>query len=69
MEMEEDYHITIILGRHVLAITSTITNVKQGNLTCELGYEKIEFVLSKINKNPSFKDSCLSFNITNQDIK
>lgn len=69
MEIEDDPHIPIILGRSFLAIIGYIINVKQGQLTFEVGDEKIRFVLAKSMKNPSFKGSCFSINIVDQDFK
>lgn len=46
MDIKEDYNIPIILGRHFLATTGAIIDVKRGKLTFEIGEEKIEFILS-----------------------
>lgn len=69
MEMEEDSQIPIILGRPFLGTVGAIINVKHGKLTFEVGDDKIEFVMAKLMKNNSFKNSCFSLNITNQDVK
>lgn len=69
MEIEECSHVTSILDRPFLSRTRTIIYVKQVRLAFEAGEENIEFVLAQVMKKPFVSDSCLSINITNQDIK
>ncbi|XP_050877115.1 uncharacterized protein LOC127080869 [Lathyrus oleraceus] len=44
MDIKEDSHIPIILGRPFLATVGAIIDVKKGNLTFEVGEEKVEFI-------------------------
>lgn len=46
MDIKEDSHILIILGKPFLAITRYIIDVKRGKLTFEVGNKKFEFILS-----------------------
>ncbi|XP_021756140.1 DNA damage-inducible protein 1-like [Chenopodium quinoa] len=45
MEMEEDAHVPIILGRPFLATAGAIIDMKNGKITFEVGDEKIEYSL------------------------
>ena len=45
MEMEEDSHIPIILGRPFLATAGVMIDVKNDKLSLQLGDEKVEFHL------------------------
>lgn len=58
MDIDEDYQIPVILGMHFLATTRAIIDVKRGKLTFEIEKDKIEFILEKLLKNPSLRDSC-----------
>ncbi|KAJ9167432.1 hypothetical protein P3X46_022086 [Hevea brasiliensis] len=46
LEMEEDIHIPIILGRQFLATTWAIIDVKNSRLTLKVGEEEVEFNLN-----------------------
>lgn len=60
MDIDEDPKILIILGRHFLAMVGAIVDVKRGKLTFEVGVENIKFILEKIMKKSSLRDSyCL----------
>lgn len=60
MGIDEDCQIPIILGRHFLATTKVIIDVKRGKLNFKVGDEKIKFILEKLLKNHSLRDSyCL----------
>lgn len=60
MDIGEKYRIPIILGRSFLATMGAIIDVDRWNLTFEAGEEKIEFILAKLLKNLSLRDSyCL----------
>ncbi|MCI52122.1 zinc knuckle family protein, partial [Trifolium medium] len=52
MDIREDFDIPILLGRPFLATAGAIIDVKRGNLTFEVGDEKIEFMLSQFMKSP-----------------
>jgi hypothetical protein len=58
MDISEDSHIPILLGRPFLATAGAIIDVKKGKITFEVGDEKIEFLLFKFMNNPSINDSC-----------
>lgn len=58
MEIEEDSQIPILLGRPFLAMIGAIVDVKRGRLTFQVWDKRIEFILSKIMKNPSLRGSC-----------
>lgn len=58
MDMKEDSHISILLGRPFLATSGAIINVKRRELTFEVGDEKIEFIMSQFMNNPSINDLC-----------
>lgn len=47
MDIKEDSHIPIILGRPFLATIGAIIKVKNGKLTLEVGEEKFEFILAQ----------------------
>ena len=54
LEMEEDRHIPIILGRPFLATAGAIIDVKRGKILLEIGEEKVEFdVFKKPQQSPS----------------
>lgn len=57
MDINEDFQIPIILGRPFLATTGTIMDVKRGKLNFKVEERKIEFILAKLLKNPSLRDS------------
>ncbi|XP_050890249.1 uncharacterized protein LOC127095624 [Lathyrus oleraceus] len=58
--IDEDFQISIILGRPFLATVEAIIDVQRGKLTFESCNEKIRFILAKLLKNPSLRDSlCL----------
>lgn len=69
MDIEEDSHIPILLGKPFLAADGTILDVKKGKLTFEVGDEKINFILSKIMKNTSIGDSCCKIDITYEYVR
>lgn len=69
MDIEEDSHIPILLGKPFLATDGTILDVKKGKLNFEAGDEKINFILSKIMKNPSIGDSCCKIYITDEYVR
>ncbi|XP_021715164.1 uncharacterized protein LOC110683120 [Chenopodium quinoa] len=53
MEMEEDSHVPIILGRPFLATAGAIINMKNGKITFEVGDEKMEYSLLNAMGTPS----------------
>lgn len=69
MDIREDPHIPIFLGRPFLTTADAIIDVKRGNLTFEVGDEKIEFILSQFLKNPSINDSWCFIDIIDECIK
>ena len=50
LEMEEDRHIPIILGRPFLATAGAIIDVKRGKILLEIGDNKVEFDVFKMAK-------------------
>lgn len=48
MDMPEDTHAPIILGRACLATTRVVFDVKRGKLTLDVGVEKVVFELQKV---------------------
>lgn len=67
--VEEDYQIPIIIGRPFLAMIEVIIDVKRGRLTFEVRDEMIEFILEKLMKNPSLRDSYCLVDIINACVK
>lgn len=55
MDMPEDTHVPIILGRPWLATTEAVIDVKIGKLTLEVGEEKMVFELQKPMRSASTK--------------
>lgn len=68
MDIQEDFEISILLGRSFLATVKEIIDVKQGKLTFEVWDENIEFLLSKLIKISIFKDSCCRFDIVKKHV-
>jgi hypothetical protein len=69
MEMEEDVHVPILLGRPFLATAGAIIDVKNGKLAFNVGKEKVEFELAKLMKGPSSKDSCFMIDMIDRCVK
>ncbi|XP_074270822.1 uncharacterized protein LOC141594725 [Silene latifolia] len=58
MDMPEDSHVPIILGRPCLATGGAMIDVKSGKLSLQVGNEKIEFELNNSMKSPPMGNSC-----------
>ena len=58
LEMEENQHILIILGRPFLATTGAIIDVKRGKILLEIGDNKVEFDVFKMTKQTVTMGSC-----------
>ncbi|XP_074306246.1 uncharacterized protein LOC141641486 [Silene latifolia] len=58
MDIPEDSNIPIILGRPCLATGGALIDVNNGNLSLQVGEEKVEFSLNKAMKEPSEEKSC-----------
>ena len=58
LEMEEDRHILIILGRPFLAIAGAIIDVKREKIQIEIGDNKVEFDIFKMTKQTATMGSC-----------
>jgi hypothetical protein len=69
MDIKEDSHIPILLGRPFLATAGAIIDVKRGKLTFEVGEEKIKFILSQFMKGPAINDTCCSIDVIDECIK
>ncbi|XP_021770720.1 DNA damage-inducible protein 1-like [Chenopodium quinoa] len=57
MEMEEDAHVPIILGRPFLATAGAIFDMKNGKITFEVGDEKMEYSLLNAMGTPSMGET------------
>lgn len=57
MEIEEDSHVPIILGRPFLATTAAIIDMKNGKITFEVGDEKMEYSLLNAMGTPSMGET------------
>lgn len=69
MEMEDVAQILIFFGRPFIDNVGAIIDVEKGNLTFEVGDEKIEFILSKLMKNPYIEDSCCKVDVINDCVR
>ena len=54
IDMEEDKHILLLLGKPFLATRATLIYVKKGELTLIIGDEKVHFNLNQSLKQPGF---------------
>lgn len=66
MDIKEDTHILILLGRPFLETIGAIINVNKEKNTFEVRDEKIEYFLSRFMKNPPIHDSCCLVDIINE---
>ncbi|XP_021722473.1 uncharacterized protein LOC110689963 [Chenopodium quinoa] len=57
MEMEEDAHVPIILGRPFLATAGAIIDMKNGKITFEVSDEKMEYSLLTAIRTPSMRET------------
>ncbi|KAJ9147268.1 hypothetical protein P3X46_029445 [Hevea brasiliensis] len=69
LEMEEDVHIPIILGRPFLATAGAVIYVKNGRLTLEVGEEKVEFNLFQAMKKKDDSNSCLRVDVIDEEVR
>ncbi|XP_050893955.1 uncharacterized protein LOC127100728 [Lathyrus oleraceus] len=69
MDIKEDSHIPIILGRPFLATAGAIIDVKKGRLTFEVGEEKVEFLLAKFLQAPAIDDPCCFLDVIDECVK
>lgn len=69
MDIDEDFWIPILIGRPFLDTSGAIIDVKRGRLTFEVGDERIEFILSRLKKNPSLRYSCCLVDINDAYVK
>ncbi|XP_021858375.2 uncharacterized protein [Spinacia oleracea] len=53
LDIDEDVHVPIILGRPILATTGAIIDVKQGKITLKVGEDSLVFDLNKTMNYPS----------------
>ncbi|XP_021759454.1 uncharacterized protein LOC110724340 [Chenopodium quinoa] len=63
MEMEEDAHVPIILGRPFLATAGEIIDMKNGKITFEVGDEKMEYSLLNDMGTPSMGETIFQVDI------
>ncbi|KAI5389327.1 hypothetical protein KIW84_074826 [Lathyrus oleraceus] len=69
MDIKEDFHIPIILGRIFLAIAGAIIDVKKGRLTFKVGEEKVEFLFAKFLQALVIDDSCCFLDVIDECVK
>ncbi|XP_050909797.1 uncharacterized protein LOC127123636 [Lathyrus oleraceus] len=69
MDIKEDSHIPIILGRPFLDTAGAIIDVKKGKLTFEVGEEKVEFALAQFLQAPTIEDSCCLLDVIDECVK
>ncbi|XP_056688231.1 uncharacterized protein [Spinacia oleracea] len=55
LDIDEDVHVPIILGRPFLATTGAIIDVKQGKITLKVGKDSLFFDLNKAMSYPSVR--------------
>ena len=58
IDMEEYFHIPIILGRPFLATAGAMIDVKNGRLSLQVGNERVEFHLLQVMVNPTLDGTC-----------
>ncbi|KAK2457130.1 hypothetical protein QL285_004433 [Trifolium repens] len=68
MDIKEDVDIPILLGRPFLATSGAIIDVKRGNITFEVGDEKIKFIMVQFMKSPTFKNSSCRLDIVERHV-
>lgn len=69
MDIKEDSHIHITLGRPFLSTSKTIIDDKKWKLTFEVGEEKIEFILAQFLKALATEDSCCLLDVIDECVK
>ncbi|XP_058000800.1 uncharacterized protein LOC131179101 [Hevea brasiliensis] len=69
LEMEEDIHIPIILGRPFLATAGAIIDVKNGRLILKVGEEEVEFNLNQALKKHHEVDPCLRVDVIDEIVE
>ncbi|XP_050916369.1 uncharacterized protein LOC127131494 [Lathyrus oleraceus] len=69
MDIKEDSHIPIILGRPFLATAGAIIDVKKGRVTFKVGEEKVEFLLAKFLQAPAIDESCYFLDVIDECVK
>lgn len=69
IDIGEDTEILILLSRPFLATVRALIDVKRGQLTLGVGDENIEFLLTKLVKIPTFKNSCCKVNLVEKQIE
>ncbi|XP_058010109.1 uncharacterized protein LOC110649043 [Hevea brasiliensis] len=69
LEMEEDIHIPIILGRPFLATARAIIDVKKGRLALKVEEEEVEFNLNQALKKYHEADPCLRVDVIDKIVR
>ncbi|XP_050889607.1 uncharacterized protein LOC127094885 [Lathyrus oleraceus] len=69
MDIKEDSNIPITLGMPFLAIAGAIIDVKKGNLTFEVGEEKVQFILAQFLKPSAIEDLCCLLDVIDECVK
>ncbi|XP_074304836.1 uncharacterized protein LOC141639661 [Silene latifolia] len=68
MEMAEDSHVPIILGRQFLHTAEALIDVRDGSLTLRVGDDTVKFVLDNALKRPHSVALCYMLNIVDPAI-
>ncbi|XP_074277757.1 uncharacterized protein LOC141601381 [Silene latifolia] len=68
MDMPEDSHVPIILGRPCLATGGAMIDVKSGKRSLQVGNEKIEFELNNSMKSPPMGNSCCTVDMVEDNL-
>ncbi|XP_058003724.1 uncharacterized protein LOC131180126 [Hevea brasiliensis] len=69
LEMEEEVHIPIILGRPFLVTARAIINVKSRLLTLKVGEEEVEFNLFNAMKHKLKPDECFKVDVIDKQVE
>ncbi|XP_057996598.1 uncharacterized protein LOC131175918 [Hevea brasiliensis] len=69
LEMEEDIHISIMLGRPFLPTAGPIIDVKNDRLTLKVGEEEVEFNLNQNLKKHHGVDPCLRVDVIDEIVE
>ena len=63
LDMQEDVHIPIILGRPFLHMAGAIIDVQNGSLTLQVGDDKVTFNLTHALKSIMLEESCCTIDV------
>ena len=66
IDIDEDVHIPIILGRPFLHTAGAVIDVKNGSLTLTVGDDKVTFNLNSALKSPMLEQSCYTIDVIDE---